>query len=363
MKSLLAVIIAASLVEPSSAWTVVSTPSPSRSSNLLRGVVSAGPDAVWSVGTFTPDGSGYQRALTQHWNGTQWRTVAVPNFSGDHDTLTAVDAVSPGDVWTVGLTSTGVFDPALPAYPSGARPVVAHGDGVSWTVTELPGDGYLTAVDMVSARDGWAVGSTGGQALILRWNGTTWTAVPAPDLGTRPVHLTGVLGDWAVGYTGALGGPAEAVILHWDGLGWQPVRLDIDRTVQTALFSVAAVTDQDAWAVGYSWAAGKRAGFALRWNGRDWVRVPVDVPQEGTQLRSVVAVPTGVWAVGYHIVDGVDNALVMSYDGKGFVKDPPPGLPQNVAGTAITGVAATPAGELWAVGCLGGATRVLRRMT
>jgi hypothetical protein len=55
----------------------------------------------------------------------------------------------------------------------------------------------------------------------------------------------------------------------------------------------------------------------------------------------------------------------MSFDGAALTMDPlppPPASTGNVAGTALSAIAAAPrTGDLWAVGCLGLNTRVLHR--
>jgi hypothetical protein len=65
------------------------------------------------------------------------------------------------------------------------------------------------------------------KALILQWNGTTWTQVPSSDPGHVPQYLHAVAAGpagtgWAVGgtagpYTQAVGALAspESVILRW----------------------------------------------------------------------------------------------------------------------------------------------------
>jgi hypothetical protein len=54
------------------------------------------------------------------------------------------------------------------------------------TVTRVPVDagtaGGIGGVDAVSTKDGWAVGSTGTDAVIRRFDGTRWRVVPSPSL-------------------------------------------------------------------------------------------------------------------------------------------------------------------------------------
>jgi len=75
-----------------------------------------------------------------------------------------------------------------------------------------------------SATSAWAVGCTGGNTLILRWNGTVWKRVPSPN--PSPDHaqcLAGVSAAsasdaWAVGYTD---GGGKTLIVRWNGIAWK----------------------------------------------------------------------------------------------------------------------------------------------
>ncbi|MBG0568623.1 hypothetical protein [Actinoplanes aureus] len=386
MTSLTAVIAAVLLTTsntaaPISPWTVAPSPNPSLSANRPRGLAAPAADAVWSVGTWRDDATGRQRTLTQRWDGSAWRTVASPGTPGGNDNLTAVAGASPSQLWAVGFSAQSAYDPDSPADPDRGVPLILRGDGASWSVepVEMLGAyGHLTAVDLTGPADGWAVGSSAAgvgatpRGLILRWNGSVWLPVAVPDTGTQPVHLTGVSATstkdaWAVGYSGVLGSTAQAIVWHWNGQDWRQVDLGVDPGAQTVLFSVSAASDGSVWAVGYRRAADRQVGYALRWSGGVWQTIPVAATDEGTQLRSVVAVPAGVWAVGYNVSRGVDNALILSFNGAGLVKEILPAPPigrGNVAGTAVTAIAATTgAGELWAAGCLGHQTRMLRRDT
>ena len=68
--------------------------------------------------------------------------------------------------------------------------------------------GTLTGITARSASDVWAVGyTTGPKTLTLHWDGTTWTTVSSPDVGSAS-QLTSVSASpgaaivWAAGYSG-----------------------------------------------------------------------------------------------------------------------------------------------------------------
>ena len=86
---------------------------------------------------------------------------------------------------------------------------------------------------MMFRRAKWAVGedvgagtAVGGSTLIEHWNGTTWSIVPSPTPGAYP-ELSGVVGRsasdvYAVGTNlpSVNGGPEQALILRWNGTAW-----------------------------------------------------------------------------------------------------------------------------------------------
>ena len=85
-------------------WKQVTSPNPGGSSNTdeLFGVATASSKNAWAVGDY--DNGTASRTLIEHWNGTSWQQVKSPNLGGlsDHNTLDAVGAGSPTNVWAVG---------------------------------------------------------------------------------------------------------------------------------------------------------------------------------------------------------------------------------------------------------------------
>lgn len=95
----------------------------------------------------------------------------------------------------------------------------------------------LFAAACTSASNCWAVGSygstSGGTGTVLnqalRWNGSTWTQVSAPDPGgtanldsntLNAVRCTSVSNCWAVGDAQNSSGVARNQALHWNGTKW-----------------------------------------------------------------------------------------------------------------------------------------------
>lgn len=90
----------------------------------------------------------------------------VTRLGGD---LIGVSAASPSAAWAVGDTTVRGASAA----------VLLHWNGRSWTRAAKPGPGTLRSVSAVSAANAWAVGEhatgTTFETMMLHWNGTRWT--------------------------------------------------------------------------------------------------------------------------------------------------------------------------------------------
>jgi hypothetical protein len=146
---------------------------------------------------------------------------------------------------------------------------------------------------------------------IEHWNGTAWTPVAAPDLGTPGLTLSAVTAIsprnvWAVGSTVVF--PAIPVAVHWNGAAWSNVSLPVLSASRRGYLgcacggsfsAVSGTSASDVWAVG-EWRA---KTLIEHWDGHAWTRVPsptapstVDV---GSYLLGVTAISTtNAWAVG-----------------------------------------------------------------
>ncbi len=104
----------------------------------------------------------------------------------------------------------------------------------------------LNAIWGPSASDLLAVGAGGA---IIRWNGTSWSAVASPVTeGLRSVHGTSGSNAFAVGERGTF--------LRWDGTSWKSLATGTTKDLN----GVFAVGANDVFAVGQS-------GLILRWDG------------------------------------------------------------------------------------------------
>jgi hypothetical protein len=142
--------------------------------------------------------------LIEHWNGTQWSVV--PDAAPSNTRITSIAAISPSDVWALGVQRIGW---------RGRSNVMEHWNGTQWSLVTLPVSGILTSISAVSASDVWAVG--GG--LIEHWNGTQWSQVANPSgsaSGLFVVHALSANDVWAI----SLDGTATE---QWNGTQWNSV--------------------------------------------------------------------------------------------------------------------------------------------
>jgi hypothetical protein len=179
-----------------------------------------------------------------------------------------VAAVSAGNVWAVGI--------------SRGRALILHWNGTTWTRMPIPPlVGGLSDVTATSARNAWAVGSVfprgsvRAHPLILHWDGDRWSRTPSPNPPSDPrgnqlfaVAAAGPGSAWAVGGISITSAGTKTLILHWNGTAWRRQRSP-NPAGGPNLFGVAATSGRNAWAVGVTTASSFRA-VIVRWNGSSW---------------------------------------------------------------------------------------------
>ena len=222
--------------------------------------------------------------------------------------------------------------------------------------------GRLLGVAATSATNAWAVGGYGSvssaKTLIVRWNGTAWTRVPSPTPAgggeLSGVAATSASSAWAVGCTSCFTSSPKTLILQWRGTAWRQVR---SPSPAGSLSGVAATSASSAWAVGCtSCFTSSPKTVIMRWNGKTWTRVPSPAPADSS-LSGVAAVSAGnAWAVGCTSCSRIDSfkGLILGWNGKAWRRVPGPLPAYGKYGNALAGVAATSAGNAWAVGCTDG---------
>src|SRR5690348_10045375 len=166
---------------------------------FFNGVTATSASNAWAVG----GNNGI--TLIAHWNGTGWKQVPSPNGSNGANFLEGVAATSASNAWAVGSDTTNSSP--------GGEPLIERWNGSAWKVVAAPTFSGLTnglnGVAAASATNAWAVGSfqdssSDSLSLILHWNGTAWKKVPSPNPSPQFTVLYGVTAlsatdAWAVG--------------------------------------------------------------------------------------------------------------------------------------------------------------------
>ncbi|WP_406445758.1 hypothetical protein OHB14_42245 [Streptomyces sp. NBC_01613] len=238
-------------------------------------------DGAWAVGT---DTGGTAHLLT--WDGGTWQEADFPGRAAPGTALTGVTVGADGLVWISGRNSDGA--------------VLLRGDDWAW---QAPPPSATTAtpsgVRCTASGDVWVYGS----ALIARWDGATWTELPAPA-GLRP-YVSGLLpvtadDIWLTGYDYGVGGPPGkppgVTLKHWDGSSWTSVSAPFTAGMLTGIDDGQGGPDRIA---GWDFWDQTRAHH-LRWDGEAWVSERGPTATTPVLPLALASVPGagGYWAVG-----------------------------------------------------------------
>ena len=246
--------------------------------------------------------------MIERWNGTSWSIVPSPSPGGFSSILYGVTAISASDAWAVGYYNNSI-----------GKTLIEHWDGTSWSVVSSPNPSGanasgLNAIARVKGTNQlWAVGDyqtgSGGpsQTLIEQWNGTSWSIISSPSPGSFSNILSGVTAIsasdvWAVGAYNA-GTPADQTLIEqWNGSSWSVVTSPNVGSGSNDLYAVTALSGNDIWAAGsYLNSSGVLQTLTEQWNGSNWNVVPS--ANKGAHFNELFGVSgisrTGViWAVG-----------------------------------------------------------------
>jgi hypothetical protein len=240
------------------------------------------------------------------------------------------------------------------------RTLIMRWNGTQWSVVPSPNvgteDNQLKAVAAVSANEVWAVGRYSNtangqlQTLIMRWNGNQWSVVNSPNVGTGFNYLEGVAAAgpndvWAVGQWSDLG--PKSLILRWNGSQWNVVAVDPNLTNAHSLYAVTAISANDVWAVGTN----NSEALALHWDGQAWTRVPG--PSIGGTNYAIWYAVSGtsssdVWAVGTYYEQFAGNrTMIGHWNGTAWRLA---ASPNPTEGNLLYGVGAVNGNDAWAAG-------------
>ena len=342
--------ISQSLIEhwDGTSWTIVPSPNTSTTlSNFLNGVTCPLPSQCWAVGYSSTDTvragetSDTSQTLIQYWDGTSWTIVVAPNRTGNQtNRLYDVSCGSPSECWAVGYSTPGTS-----MFPSGSSALILRWDGASWTIANSPNttpqqDQTLFGLTCVSAADCWAVG------YYLRADAAQGSVIQ-PSVK----HKDEKSSSDGVGVRVAV---EQTLIEHWDGTKWAIVASPNATTTQAnELHHVTCEAASDCWAVGYYYDGSYWRSLIEHWDGTQWsvVSSPNTNPTADEWLYSVACVSTAsCWAVGYYDDhSGSVQTLIESWDGIEWTIATSPNT-STTQHNKLYGVTCVPASDCWAAG-------------
>ena len=274
------------------AWSRVPVPQPAGQQAVLSGVDDLGPGNAWAVGTSFGGAVAGGQTLIEHWNGTRWSIVPSPNPAaggGDADLLTSISGTGPNDLWAAGWDNNSAANTISLLFE--------HWNGTKWTAaaspTPLRSAQLANGITAISPDNVWAVGldeTLNSKNLAAHWNGKAWSIVPTPDItgpGNVQDLLTGVSSDaagdlWASGYVHNVNNQNshhEPFVLHWTGSAWVLVKVPNLGTEGSLLSGIQVLSPTDAWAAGQTQDSnGAILSLTEQFNGKTWTVVPSPDP-------------------------------------------------------------------------------------
>ncbi len=206
-------------------------------------------------------------------------------------TLSAVAMVTANDGYAVGTDTAGTL--------------IAHYDGTRWMTLHIGvPNGSLSSVAAVAANDIWAVGSVQQDALVMHYDGKAWQRIVVPfQSALQNISMISANEGWMLGQTEAHG----PIVVHYLNGNWSTLNL----TATSDAHALAALTPNDVWIGGY--------GTLLRRQNGQWSVIRNDI--NGNVLALTMLSPTDAWAGGLangaqKRASGFGNGpLLMHYDG------------------------------------------------
>ena len=258
-----------------------------------------------------------------------WSVMPSPNASAAVDgALSGIACTSSSNCFAVGSYING----------SSNQTLIEQWNGSSWSVLPSPNVGsgynYLVAVTCASTTQCFAVGYAGNQTLIEQWNGSSWTIVPSPNVsGALANFLTSVTCTsqttcLAVGYSETYNGAYsyQTLVEQWNGTSWSIVASpNASATQDNQLLGVTCASATNCFAVGFYSDGGDTKTLIEQWNGTSWSIVAS--PNTGTlhaslndHLYSVTCTSTTqCFAVGrYLTLNGTALTLIEQWNGSSW---------------------------------------------
>lgn len=233
-----------------------------------------------------------------------WGQVPSPN-SGFHpyNSLNDVEIINSSDVWAAG----GWGDKQ--GVPYNLTPMLQHWDGSAWNLADLPDTlpiSELFGVDASASDNVWATGYWYlGGAVVLRYDGTTWTEQTPPigdyddfelvDVAVLAPDDVWVTGIGAVEYT-----ESAILLLHWDGTTWRENSITAPTySGFTEVKGIEAISPTNIWVAANGGSLGNYQTHLYHYNGTTWQVVSGTPLSQFERLHDITSAPGGeLWIAG-----------------------------------------------------------------
>jgi hypothetical protein len=184
----------------------------------------------------------------------------------------------------------------------------------------------------------------------------TWQRVSSPTTGPAQNTLQSIAvisanDIWAVGYRYDNNAVQLTLALHWDGTQWNYVPTPNGGTRANELQSIDAVSSSDIWAVGSYGNAPGAYYYTLieHWDGVQWRMVLSPNPEYESRLYGVTAVSRNdAWAVGSMTSFVIQETLILHWNGISWSQISSPNLPDS--SNFLKAITTVSANDIWAVG-------------
>lgn len=232
-------------------WQTVST----KPGFTLRGIDFSDAATGWIVG-YSGEEKAPQKTLILGYTSNGWQTPPQTTVDG---ALYGVSAVDGNNAWAVGQDKD-------------KRILLMRWNGRTWTRDEsYKAKGRLNAIQMLGASLGWAVGEEGGDAVILRYDGSSWKKDRLPfGFGTfsgselMGLHMLNAQQGFVVGRKSVLGSTGivqKGLMLRYDARGqhdltwsnWETIDAAGPETKyldQVPLNAIHMLSGTDGWILG-----------------------------------------------------------------------------------------------------------------
>lgn len=272
--------------------------------------------------------------------GFGWTLKDDFGIAGDYS-LRDVAAIAPDDVWAVGWELTQIDRQAL----------LLHWDGISWTkfpAEEIVGDiSGLGHVSAIATDNVWAFGTNYDSFNVspVHWDGSTWTVFPDPDVQISMSDAVAISSTdmWVVGQrSGSGSGQLLAYAYHWDGSDWTAMPVPGGSGATSGVDAITAIASDDVWVAGYS-TSGSGSAFTSHWDGSAWAEVALPSLGTSSSISDLDATATDdVWAVGSYYA-GEQRSLILHWNGTDW------GI-EDALGNNPHAVVAFAPDDVWALG-------------